>query len=283
MPIGIAMPYGLLHWEMAQGVYMFVSVERTFITYLIYVNSTEMESVGYREDRARNVAFVKSICKQSALVTCLVLAIVFSTIPCVEGNTKKSMFGDVHNRLGWRFGRPPSNKAMEELAPKQVARVALLVFLGCVLLNVLERIILEWKVPDTSSKQAVIERRIEHLKREAAKLNSPEMFAASAKADRKAIGLEKELARMRHHEVVAKSHIVTRLPHVLRLVGFVMIVMLALVFNRLKVVAYLEPGDLWPLGRWMSFMSGHPSSSGVVGLIPWSILCHRVTKALVTR
>ena len=231
---------------------------------------------------ARNVVFVTSISKQKALVTCLVLVIVSSTIPCAEANTRKWTFRGMNavmgNRAGWIAGR-----GVKELAPKQVARVALLVFLGCVLLNVLERIILEWKVPDTSSKQAVIERRIEHLKREAAKLNSPETFAASAKADRKAIGLEKELARMRHQEVVAKSHIVTRLPHVLRLVGFVMIVMLALVFNRLKVVAYLEPGDLWPLGRWLSFMSGHPSSSGVVGLIPWSILCHRVTKALVTR
>lgn len=258
--------------------------------------------IGHSEDRsgnddtavARNVVFVKSICnksicnKQSALVTFIVLVIVFSTIPCVEANTKKSIFRDMNavmgNRLGWWIvGRGPGNKGLEELAPKQVARVALLVFLGCVLLNVLERIILEWKVPDTSSKQAVIERRIEHLKREAAKLNSPETFAASAKADRKAIGLEKELARMRHQEVVAKSHFMTRLPHVLRLVGFVMVVMLALVFNKVKVVAYLEPGYLWPLGRWLSFMSGYPSSSGVVGLIPWSILCHRVTKALLAR
>ena len=237
----------------------------------------------YDNGLARNVTGPNL--RQSALVAVLlVLVLVFSAIPCVMAKTGGKRFPNVNaaavkERLGWMVS---PGKAAEQLAPKQVARMALLVFLGCALLNVLERMVLEWKVPDTSSKQAVIERRIEHLKREAAKLNSPETFAASAKADRKAIGLEKELARMRHNEVVAKSHVMMRLPHVMRLVGFVLIVVVALVF-KVRVVAYLEPGYLWPLGRWLSFMSGHPSSSGVVGLIPWSILCHRVTKALVAR
>eukprot|EP00890_Picochlorum_soloecismus_P004370 jgi/Picsp_1/4934/NSC_02298-R1_hypothetical protein CHLNCDRAFT_142812 [Chlorella variabilis] len=252
-----------------------------------------MNFSGDSEDRAgsgiRQNGFARivniPIRKQSALLTCLVLTIVFSvTLPYVEANTGEWIFSDVNavkDRLGWVVGRAPG-KAGDQLAPKQMARVALLVFLGCALLNVLERIVLEWKVPDTSSKQAVIEERIEHLKREAAKLNSPETFAASAKADRKAIGLEKELARMRHQEIVAKSHVMMRLPHLMRLAGFVMIVLLALVY-KFRVVAYLEPGYLWPLGRWLSFMSGHPSSSGVVGMVPWSVLCHRVTNALVAR
>jgi hypothetical protein len=35
---------------------------------------------------------------------------------------------------------------------------------------------------------------------------------------------------------------------------------------------------LWPLGRWMSVLSGHAAGTGVVGAVPWAVLSHRVSK-----
>jgi len=48
--------------------------------------------------------------------------------------------------------------------------------------------------------------------------------------------------------------------------------------NNRRVVLFLEPGWVWPLGRWMSVLSGHGSGSGVVGAVPWAVLSHRVSK-----
>ncbi|KAI8110820.1 hypothetical protein M9434_004394 [Picochlorum sp. BPE23] len=166
-------------------------------------------------------------------------------------------------------------------SPHDVAIVAIAVLLGSFLLNLFERFAFEWKVPDTRGIEMDLTRSIEDLKKEAAKLMTPETFAASAKAERKAIALEKELDTMRRNRAIAGMHYMVRLPRTMRMVLFVGAMFVALT-GHTKVVCFMDPSTLWPLGRWLSLLSGHGASDGVIGLIPWCILCHRVTKSLVS-
>lgn len=57
------------------------------------------------------------------------------------------------------------------------------------------------QVPDTAARQAALGREVAHLKRQAALLNTPETFAACAKAERKAIALERQLAQLQEQQV----------------------------------------------------------------------------------
>lgn len=57
-------------------------------------------------------------------------------------------------------------------------------------------------MPDTRRQQHDLAQEVAHLQRQAAALNHPDTFAQSAKAERKAIALEKELARLRDQQVV---------------------------------------------------------------------------------
>ena len=56
-------------------------------------------------------------------------------------------------------------------------------------------------MPDTAARQAALAAEVAHLKRQAALLNHPDTFAQSAKADRKAIALERELTQLRDQQV----------------------------------------------------------------------------------
>jgi hypothetical protein len=108
-------------------------------------------------------------------------------------------------------------------------------------------------------------------------------FAQAAKADRKAIALEKEVERLQKLNAVNARHWLVRMPGLLRSVlfaGLLFVVVMSpkggLVTRR--VVMILEPGWLWPLGRWLSVLSGHAAGSGVVGAVSWAVLSHRVSK-----
>lgn len=162
-------------------------------------------------------------------------------------------------------------------------RLGALVLLATVLLNVVERLVTEWKIPDNSERQRDVRRDVEMLKREAARLNAPDTFAACAKAERKAISLEKELAKMEQRDEEAKRHYLVKMPGMVRMLVFVALLGLLLLGRVVGTVGFLEPAIVWPLGRWLSALSGHSSSSGVVGLLPWSMLCHRVSRMIVMR
>ena len=58
-----------------------------------------------------------------------------------------------------------------------------------------------FQVPDTAARQTALAAEVAHLKRQAALLNHPDTFAQSAKADRKAIALERELTQLRDQQV----------------------------------------------------------------------------------
>ena len=165
-----------------------------------------------------------------------------------------------------------------------VAVLGLTVLLVSCSLNIFERLIVDWKVPDIREKEMDLQHTIESLRREAVKLTAPDTFAAAAKADRKAIALEKELERMRQYQRIQKSHYLVKLPGVFRMVLFLGLVFIA-VFDRSvsskKVVTYMDPVMVWPLGRWLSVLSGHGRDVGVIGVVPFAILSHRVSRYIV--
>jgi hypothetical protein len=170
----------------------------------------------------------------------------------------------------------------EESQVHGVAVTAMAVLVVSTLLNIAERFVLEWKVPDIREKEADLQHSIDALRAEAVKLTAPDTFAAAAKADRKAIALEKELDRMKRDHALRKMHYLVKMPRVIRMVLFVGVIFIAVWSpgGSRKVVSYMDPAMLWPLGRWLSILSGHGTKAGVVGLVPWAILCHRVSRSL---
>lgn len=166
-----------------------------------------------------------------------------------------------------------------------VAVTGIMVLVVSVLLNIAERLVLEWKVPDIRGKEREMQQDINALRCEALKLTSPDTFATAAKADRKAIALEKELDRLKRDHALRQMHYLVKLPRTIRMVLFLGVIFIAFwspggVASR-KVVSFMDPAMLWPLGRWLSILSGHGTKAGVVGLVPWAILCHRVSRSLV--
>ena len=167
---------------------------------------------------------------------------------------------------------------------------SLSILLFAVFLNLLERVILAYYVPDIRQRLGLLQHDIASLRAQAMKLVSPDTFAQAAKADRKAIALEKEVERLRRVQAVNKGHWLVRLPGLLRSVLFLGLMFVVVMSpkgiddtndtnnNNRRVVLFLEPGWVWPLGRWMSVLSGHGSGSGVVGAVPWAVLSHRVSK-----
>ena len=168
---------------------------------------------------------------------------------------------------------------------------SLSILLFAVFLNLLERVILAYYVPDIRQRLGLLQHDIASLRAQAMKLVSPDTFAQAAKADRKAIALEKEVERLRRVQAVNKGHWLVRLPGLLRSVLFLGLMFVVVMSpkgieddtndtnnNNRRVVLFLEPGWVWPLGRWMSVLSGHGSGSGVVGAVPLAVLSHRVSK-----
>ena len=118
---------------------------------------------------------------------------------------------------------------------------------------------------------------------QALKLVSPDTFSQAAKADRKAIALEKELERMKKTHALNAMHWLVKMPRLMRMVLFVGLIFVVVMspkgeFGSRRVVAYLDPGMVWPLGRWLSVLSGYGKDAGAVGTIPWAVFCHRVSK-----
>lgn len=170
----------------------------------------------------------------------------------------------------------------QESLVRDVAVTGMAVLVVSTLLNIAERFVLDWKVPDIRGQEADLQHSIDALRAEAVKLIAPDTFAAAAKADRKAIALEKELDRIKRDHALRKMHYIVKMPRLIRMVLFMGVIFIALWSpgGSKKVVSYMDPAMLWPLGRWLSILSGHGSKAGVVGLVPWAILCHRVSRSL---
>jgi hypothetical protein len=119
---------------------------------------------------------------------------------------------------------------------------------------------------------------IEDLRRQAKPLNTPDTFAQCAKLERKALALGKQAKALRKRSDTARGTLLLRLPGILRLAGLVCVLLLS---QRVPAVVALVPGWGWPMGRWLAMWTGSPAVPGIVGIVPWSLLCHRVTKALL--
>lgn len=76
----------------------------------------------------------------------------------------------------------------------------------------------------------------------------------SAKAERKAIALCRQLERLQQERSLAKSHWLLALPRTARMA----VLAFALFASTTALVqpAYLPPRAAWPLSRWLSFTSG---------------------------
>lgn len=91
------------------------------------------------------------------------------------------------------------------------------------------------------------------------------------------------MERLQRLNAANARHWLVRMPGLLRSVlfaGLLFVVVMSpkggLVTRR--VVMILEPGWVWPLGRWMSVLSGQAAGNGVIGALPWALLSHRVSK-----
>lgn len=110
-------------------------------------------------------------------------------------------------------------------------------------------------------------------------MSHPDTFSQSAKSSRKAVALEKELDTLRAEIEHAQGHFVIQFPHLLRIIGMILIVALSFY---VPVALHLPPETLWPFSRWLTFMSGEKVGSGAIGLVPWTMLCQKVTKSIIS-
>ncbi|PSC75651.1 tail-anchored insertion receptor WRB-like [Micractinium conductrix] len=163
--------------------------------------------------------------------------------------------------------------------PGATAQLAAVVLLASFALTALDRLVRRWKVPDTRRRQAELAQEVAHLQRTAAVLNHPDTFAQSAKAERKAIALEKELTRLRQEQVEAGAQRVLRVPRALRVVLFLWLLFQS---TSTPVVGHVRAEAAWPLGRWLRLGTGK-GAPGAVGLLAWAMLCQRVSAAVLGR
>jgi hypothetical protein len=118
---------------------------------------------------------------------------------------------------------------------------------------------------------------ITELKRQAKFLNNPDTFAQCAKMERKALALEKHLDRLQTTEKAARAHPLIKIPGYIRTVSLLAVVVVS---YKVPVAVALRPEWIWPLGKWLAMGTGKPRIIGFVGIIPWTMICHRATKAL---
>lgn len=118
---------------------------------------------------------------------------------------------------------------------------------------------------------------VAELKLQAKLLNNPDTFAQCAKMERKALALQKHLDRLQTQEEAARAHILLKIPGYIRAVSMVAVFALS---YKVPVAVALRPEWVWPLGKWLAMGTGKPRILGFVGIIPWSMICHRATKAL---
>jgi hypothetical protein len=155
------------------------------------------------------------------------------------------------------------------------------------------------QVPNTVEQQRELTTEIAILRRQAAALNAPDTFAQCAKAERRAIALEKEADRLREQQEIAKNSFIVKFPRRLRTFT-TFLVILNVIFNR-PAVATLPPKAIWPFGKWLAMSSpsfttattnlvvGGLSPAAIkdvalwVGMLPWYMLTKRASEALLGR
>ena len=135
------------------------------------------------------------------------------------------------------------------------------------------------QIPDTCRRQAELTREAADLRVQAALLNKPDTFHQCAKAERRAIALEKEVEKMKKYELYIKGSFLYRAPAIAK--NMLFLAVLAIAFLKRPTVATIVDGDaVWPLQNWLK-MSADTTIVGTVaiGLVPWYVLSQRVTAA----
>eukprot|EP00884_Botryococcus_braunii_P007654 jgi/Botrbrau1/16890/Bobra.150_2s0103.1 len=112
----------------------------------------------------------------------------------------------------------------------------------------------------------------------AAKLNTPATFAKAAKHERNAIVLEKQVEALQQQKAKLQGSWLNRVPAAVK-----MVVTLVLAWRWWgRPLVYLEPGTLWPFGRWLA--SPHAATLGhlsIITALPWLALCQRASRTVV--
>ncbi len=134
-------------------------------------------------------------------------------------------------------------------------------------------------MPDTAARETALAAEVAALTREAAALAGPDTFARGAKAERRALALSKELARLEAARSAAAARRALRAPAALRTLATLALAAAALAGRAPGGVAAVPPGAAWPLERWLSFGAGRTAGAGAIGLLPWAALCQRAAAA----
>ncbi|XP_031107724.1 uncharacterized protein LOC116012347 [Ipomoea triloba] len=131
-----------------------------------------------------------------------------------------------------------------------------------------------------SQKDAQLKAEIKQLLKEANALSQPSTFAQAAKLRRMAAAKEKELAKSQgiHKEEIKMSYdMYSKCLLVLKIFTYFMLI---LWFWRMPV-ASVSKQLVHPFGKMLSWRAGGFVNDNVmVGIIPWLILCTRVSKTI---
>ncbi|XP_074312979.1 protein GET1-like [Silene latifolia] len=132
----------------------------------------------------------------------------------------------------------------------------------------------------TSSEEKKLRTEIKQLLKEASSLTQPSTFAQAAKLRRMAAAKEKELAKYQEQQMMERQSVYDPYMKYVAPVKALTYLLLAVWFWKSPVAA-ISKELVQPFGRVLSWKSGGDSVDKVmVGIVPWLILCTRVSKLI---
>ncbi|XP_021726734.1 tail-anchored protein insertion receptor WRB-like [Chenopodium quinoa] len=159
-------------------------------------------------------------------------------------------------------------------APTIFILVALLQFIP----RYLEHQIKSGGAPSDEEKELRAE--IKQLLKEASTLSQPSTFAQAAKLRRTAAAKEKELTKCQEQQILDRKSLYNPYMKYVTPVKALTYLLLGVWFWKYPV-ASISKELVQPFGRMLSWKSGGGSEDKVmVGIVPWLILCSRVSKLI---
>lgn len=129
-----------------------------------------------------------------------------------------------------------------------------------------------------SAQEKELRAEIKQLLKEASSLSQPSTFAQAAKLKRAAAAKEKELAKFQEQQMLEKKSLYDPYMKYVTPVKALTYLLLGIWFWKYPVAA-ISKELVQPFGKMLSWKSGGSSEDKVmVGIVPWLILCTRVSK-----
>ncbi|KAL5713767.1 hypothetical protein ACHQM5_015815 [Ranunculus cassubicifolius] len=165
------------------------------------------------------------------------------------------------------------NNAKGSIAAPLIFLVSIILQFGSIFIKKLN------KRKSWNTEQMRLRKEIKELLKEAGSLSNPSTFAQAAKLRRTAAAKEKELLKSQETHSESKPWYATH-PQAMMLLEVVTYLVLVLWF-RGDGVAVISQHLLHPFGKMLSWKSGDVGKDHImVGIIPWLILCNRVSKSV---